>query len=218
MSNCDEGYTSAWAYVTFWCRSQLLTGVHDGAGPADVALADAEAMFKTNGVRPDAGMILYNLTADTSGEVTAVTEGTLTATGVTWDALDLYRIVPITGKKIALLEHQLDMVAANIHAALGAVGACDCTLASWAPDYLAKLNVIEAAVFHRCPCDRTLTSEEKAAYLEWMNEQVRMIREGEIELCAGHTVKGFPAIGYAEQGVTAFNEARIIDNAIRRDS
>ncbi len=218
MSNCTGAFSAPWEYVTFWCRSQLLIGAHEGAGAADVALADATAMFKTNGVRPDAGMVLYNLTTDTSGEVTAVTEGTLTATGVTWDALDLYRIVPITGKKIALLEHQLDMVAANIHAALGAVGACDCTLASWALDYLAKLNVIEAAVFHRCPCDRTLTPEDKAAFLEWVNDQLRMIREGEIELCAGHTVKSYPAMGWAEQAVTPWNAARIIDNAERRNS
>ena len=218
MSNCTGAFSAPWEYVTFWCRNELLTGVHDGAGPADAALADAEAMFKTNSVRPDCGMILYNLTADTSGEVTAVTEGTLTATGVTWDALDLYRIVPITGKTIVLLEHQLDIVASNIHAALGAVGACDCTLASWALEYLKKLNVIEAAVFNRCPCDRVLSSDEKAAHLEWINEQLRMIREVEIELCDGHTIKSVPAIGWAEQAVTPFAAARIIDNAERRDS
>jgi len=147
-----------------------------------------------------------------------VTEGTLTATGVTWDENDVYRIVPITGKQIVTYEQQLDMVASNIHAALGAVGACDCTFASWASEYLKKLNVIETAVFNRCPCDRTLSSDEKAAHLEWINEQLRMIREVEIELCAGHTIKSVPAIGWAEQSVTPFAAARIIDNAERRDS
>jgi len=218
MSNCDGGFTSAWAYVTFWCKEQLLTGVHEDAGPADAALLDSDATFKQDGITANNGMVLYNVTAGTDGEVTAVTETTITATGVTWDALDVYRIVALTGKQIALLEHQLGVVASNIHAAMAAVGACDCTLASWALDYLAKLNIIEAGVFHKCPCDRSLTADDKAAYLEWMNEQLRMIREGEIELCTGHTVKSFPAVGWAEQGVTIFNEARIIDNAERRDS
>jgi len=217
-SGCGGRYTDAWAYAAFWCEGTLLIGAHDGIGATDAALSDADATFKSDGVLINCGMILYNLTAGTSGEVTIVTETTLTATGVTWDALDVYRIVPMTGKQIAKLNHQLDTTASNIHAALGAVGACDCTFASWVPEYLAKLNIIETGIFHRCPCSRTISAEDSAAWLEWMNEQLRMIREGEIELCAGHTVKSFPAIGWAEQGVTIFNEARIIDNAERRDS
>lgn len=217
-SGCDGRYAEAWEYTAFWCTGTLLIGSHDGVGATDAALSDADATFKSDGALINSGMILYNLTAGTSGEVTAVTETTLTATGVTWDALDVYRIVPMTGKQIAKLNHQLDTTAANIHAALGAVGACDCTFASWVPEYLAKLNIIETGIFHRCPCSRTISAEDSATWLEWMNEQLRMIREGEIELCAGHTVKGFPAVGWAEQSVTAFNAARIIDNARRRNS
>ncbi len=218
MSNCTGAFSSPWQYSTFWCEGDLLIGVHEDAGPADAVLLDTGATFAQDGITPNSGMILYNTTAGTYGEVTVVSDTMLTATGVTWDALDAYRIVALTGKQIALLEHQLAVVAGNIHAALAATGACDCTLADWALDYLAKLNIIEAAAFHRCPCDRKLSNEDKAAYLEWMNEQLRMIRDNEIELCAGHTAKGWPAVAWAEQGVTAFNEARIIDNAERRDS
>jgi len=66
-SGCGGRYAEAWEYVIFWCRSQLLMGIHDGVGAADAALEDAEAMFKSNIVLIDCGMILYNLTAGTSG-------------------------------------------------------------------------------------------------------------------------------------------------------
>ncbi|MFA5323888.1 MAG: hypothetical protein WC373_14550, partial [Smithella sp.] len=53
---------------------------------------------------------------------------------------------------LALIEAKLDIAASDIHAALASVGACDCTLATWATNYLIKLNVIDAAVIQQCPC------------------------------------------------------------------
>ena len=46
---------------------------------------------------------------------------------------------------IADIERALDLAASDVHMALAAVGACDCTLASYALSYLKKLNVIDAA-------------------------------------------------------------------------
>ena len=99
---CQTRYASAWEYVTFWCRESILTGASEG-GPAVATLTDSDAQFKSEGIVPNVGMILYNVTQNTAGEVTAVTETTLTATGVTWNVNDIYRLVAIDSKRIALI-------------------------------------------------------------------------------------------------------------------
>jgi len=112
----------------------------------------------------------------------------------------------------------LDLVASDIHAALAATGACDCTFASWANGYLAKINIIEAAVLFQQPCGPELSEDMKKAYLEWITKELDKIRTGKLELCAGETGSEYPAIAWAEMGLTEFNQARIISNDIDRNS
>ena len=95
--------------------------------------------------------------------------------------------------------------------ALAASGACDCSLASWATDYLKKLNVVDAVAFHKCQCGRpNVTDDLRGVYLEWLDRQFELLRMGAIDVCDGATGANFPAIGWAQQSVTEFAAARII--------
>ena len=76
----------------------------------------------------------------------------------------------------SLINRQLDLSASQIHAAMAAVGACDCTLATWATEYLKHLNCVVAALTLQgpCPCPN-LTTEQIAA----LEEIVRSASEKE---------------------------------------
>lgn len=216
---CTDRYATAWQYASFWCRSTIITGEdNSGGAPAHADLADTEVNFVDLGVKANVGMVVYNLTADTSGPITAVGIHSITATGVTWDDGDLYRVVTLEAAVIGEIELYLDITSSDIHAALAAAGACDCTLSSWGAQYLAKLNIVDAGVFHRCPCMNTGLSEERQiALLDWVTNQLVSIRKGEIPLCDGETGSDFPAVGWAEQSVTEFNFQRILENDILRN-
>ena len=216
---CTGRYAEAWQFAGFWCLDQLITGAHDGAGPGDAALQDNDARFLTKGVQANVGMVLYNLTDSTNGPVTAVTETTITATGVTWDNGDLYRITLIDGIQIANIEHWLDVAASDIHAALASVGACDCTLASWATGFLQKLVIIDTILWYNCPCGNPHISDSmKQAYINWMSTQLQNIVSGAIDVCDGATGSNWPSMGFAQQGFDPFSKAMIVYNDILRNS
>lgn len=217
--SCGSTFASAWQFAAFWCVEQLLTGAHGGAGPADAALSDINQQFRTKGVAANQGFVLYNTTAGTSGQVTAVTETTLIATGVTWDNGDAYRITLINGTEVANIQHWLDVAASDVHAAMMATNACDCTLRTGARAYLEKLNIIDAAAYYNCKCGNTyITDAQKGTLLNWMSQQLQMIATNVIELCQGETGAKFPAMGWASQSVTDFAAADIIINDILANS
>lgn len=114
--------------------------------------------------------------------------------------------------QVAYVNGYLDIAAADVHAAMAAVGACDCTLASWATVYLQKLNIIDALVIHNCPCGNRVTDEQRRTWLEWLDRQFELIRTGKIALCAGDTGSEFPAFATIEFSWTVWNEAEIIVN------
>lgn len=217
-SGCGGRYAEAWQFAAFWCVSSIIRNIDNSGIDGKLFLQDSVINFETEGVVADKGMILYNLSDGSSGPVTAVTANTLTAnlsggTDNLWDDDDEYRIVPITAREIATIQHYLDIAASDIHAALAAQGMCSCTFASWAAGYLQKLNVIDAAAYYRCPCaSPQLTDEARQNYLEWMSAQLELIRTGKIELCAGATGAEFPVVDWAEQSSTEFAAARIIFN------
>lgn len=221
---CSGRYAEAWQYTSFWCISSLLKGNDNSGGAGNAFLTDTFVNFQTFGIQPNVGMIVYNLTQGTHGPVTAVTNTTLTATGVSWDDGDEYRIVAMTRAEQSAAENALDIAASDIHSAMFAANACNCDLADWAynaaPDgysYLAKLNIIDAAIYYQCPCSKAHISDEmRRAYLEWIDNQLQLIRTGKLELCDGETGADFPAVDYAELTWTTFNTARIIANTIKR--
>lgn len=214
---CSSRFAEAWEFAAFWCVGALVTGAHDG-GMADPALSDGSMNFPGQAVEANKGMVLYNLTQNTSGPVTGVTTSTLTATGVTWDTGDLYRIVPITLAQINAIEMHLDIVAGNIFAALAARAACDCTWQSWVDDFMKKLNIIEAGALYDCPCGNPrLTDAEKDTLFTYVNDQLERLRNGELVVCVGDTAKDYPAVGYAEIAHTDAIAAQIILNRIDRE-
>ncbi len=213
---CDGRYASSWQYAAFWCISAILLGHDDSGGAGNAFLTDSQVNFRTFGARANVGMILWNLTDGSEGPITAVTQTTLTATlaGGTdnlWDDGDAYRLVTITKVESSAIEHALDISASDIHVFLAASGACDCTLAAWAPQFLAKMNMIFAAAYYVCPCaNPRFTPEQRERLFEQVNDVMEQIRMGQLEVCAGHTGADFPAIGIAQMSVTDMAAARII--------
>jgi len=111
----------------------------------------------------------------------------------------------------ATIETFLDLVMGDISAALAQSGMCDCSLASWAPNFLKKLLIIETAAFYNCPCaNPKLTDEMRVKLIDWASLQLDNIRTMTIDLCAGATGSDFPAIGVAQMSVTEMAAARII--------
>lgn len=184
-------------------------------------LTDTQVDFLRAGVQPNVGMVITNTTQNTSGQVTAVTITTVTATGVTWDDGDAYRIVALDAAQRALIEQNLNVAVTHIHAALAASGACDCTFAAWANDWLAFLNSVIAASFYSCTCGRpsisALSDETRNEYRTWAQGQLDALRDGRFEVCAGETGSEFAITGWAEQGLTEAARARIIARDILRN-
>lgn len=114
--------------------------------------------------------------------------------------------------EVATVNAFLAIAAADVHAAMASVGACDCTLASWAETYLKKLNIIDARVIHNCPCGNRITDDLRRTWLEWLDRQFELIRTGKLALCSGDTGSEYPAFATAEYTWTVWNEAQIIVN------
>lgn len=218
---CTGRYSEAWRFASYFCVEALLSNFDNSGGAANVFLTDTQVNFLEAGVRPNAGMILENTTQNTSGQVTAVTITTVTATGVTWDDGDAYRIVALDAQQRGSVEANLNLAATNIHAALAASGACDCTFAAWADDWLAHLNIVIAAAFYSCTCGRpsisALSDETRTSYREWAQAQLDALRDGRFEVCDGATGSEFAITGWAEQGLTEAARARIIIRDILRN-
>lgn len=119
--------------------------------------------------------------------------------------------------EVADVNNALDLAASDVHVALASAGACDCALADWAPAYLKKLNIIDAAVLHNAPCGgNRLSEEQRDRWREWLERQYELIRSGQVPLCAGDTGSAFPAFGTVEHSWTDWNQAEIIANEARR--
>jgi hypothetical protein len=201
----------------FFCPASTLKRVDNGGGAGVAVLTDTQANFQNAGIRPNVGMILYNLTTGVSGPVIAVTTTTLTATGVTWSNGNTYRVTALTGTEQASIELYLAITAADISAALAATNSCSCTWQSWVWDWLAKLNIIEAAAFYSCPCGNTrLSDEQKQNLLVWATAQLEELRNGNIAVCSGDSGKTYPAIAVAEINHTMWSELEIIEHYDQR--
>lgn len=215
---CVSRYAEAWEYGNMFCIGNMVAGNHGGAGPADAALSDITKDFVSLGYRPFIGQVAYNLTQGTSGVIIAVTETTITASGVTWGALNQYRISTMDATEILTAEHYLNITAVDITIALQAIDACDCTWWTYFSDWAKKVNIIEAAVLHKCPCaSPSLSDGQHAALLQWADQQLEHLRKMEFDPCEGHTGKNFPSTGWAEQATTDFAAANIIYNDILRN-
>lgn len=215
---CTGRYAQAWQFAGFWCVASVLTGADDSGGVGNASLQDLDGNFINRGVEAMVGMVAYNVTAGTSGAITAVTGTAVTAAGVTWSHGDVWRIATIDGEQIATIELYLDVAAADVWAALLANGACDCNLSVPGRAFLEKLNIIDAAAYYQCPCAQPrMTDEVRAKYLDWCTAQLEALRDGRMEVCQGATGSEFPAISWAEQSWTDFAAAQILINKGMRE-
>lgn len=197
----------AWDYGVFWAFYSLHVGLHDGEEGPTTTLADSSADFLA--LEIDEGMPVRNATRGTYGRVLAVATSALT-TDIDWRLHDRYELLPMPAAEVATVERYLEIASSDIHAALAASGQDRCTLADWADGYLRKLCVVNAAVYHRAPCGNPdVDASIKQAYLRWVSEQLELIRTGRLELCAGHTGRDFPAVGWLEHGWTSWVQAEI---------
>jgi len=134
------------------------------------------------------------------------------ATAAQYEALLCAGIDLTDAGEVATVNLFLGIAASDIHAALSAIGACNCTLETWALVYLQKLNIIDAAVLQNCPCGNHLADDRKQVLLEWLERQYELIRTSKIALCAGDTGSEYPAFGVAEYTYTTWNQSQIIIN------
>lgn len=216
---CSGALASPEDYISFFCNSSRIARVHTGENNA-AALTDSMAHFRTMGVEAGVGMILYNLTDGSQGVVTEVSENVITAAlagGVEnlWDTGDSFLIVTITAFERSSITHYLEITASDIHSAMAAQGACDCTLSAWGAQLAIKLNIIDAASFYTCGCMNKLTPEERGQYRAWMDLRLEEIRTGKVDLCeGGGGGSEAPAFGSSKEGVTEFAVAQIISDRI----
>jgi hypothetical protein len=193
-------------------------GADDSGGVGNLFLTCSSMDFVEAGVIAGVGMTLYNLTKNTSGVVTAVSDHTVTATGVTWDSGDLFRIVTISGAEQSSINIFLEMTSGVIAASLASVRACDCTWSNEGRTLLAQLNIISAGLFHSCPCGApNLSDDVRNDLRQWLDSTLEMIRKTDLEVCDGETGSNYPAIGVIQQAATMFGAEQIINNDILRN-
>jgi hypothetical protein len=117
----------------------------------------------------------------------------------------------LTAAEEAQIDVALQLVASDISAALAATNSCDCTWDDWATQLFAKISIIEAAVFHRCPCGRVkLSDATRQNWLVWATQLLEKIRAQEIPVCAGATAKDFPWGGWISTAWTEWSAAEIL--------
>jgi len=212
--SCSGSLATSFDFGVFWCLEELLAGVDDSAGGPAATVTENDRDFTTLGLAP--GMPVYNATKGTYGKVTTIAAHTL-GTTTAWWASDVYNVLPMPPDQVATIERYLAIASGDIHAARAASGGCACTLASWAAEHLRKLCVVEAAVFHNCPCGNARLSDAmKQTYLRWVTDELANIRMGKIELCEGETGSEFPAVGWIEMGWSPWSQGQIVMNRIAR--
>lgn len=94
-------------YETHKDDTALATGTHKGADGASV-LSDPGADFQSCGINSDIGQAVENVTQDTTGNVTASTEDTVTDDGNSWNNGDTYKIYKTATKNSSISKIAID--------------------------------------------------------------------------------------------------------------
>jgi len=116
---------------------------------------------------------------------------------------------------VSEVDRMLELAASDVQSSLAAVGACSCAMPEWATRLAKKLNIIDAGVVYNCSCGPKLSPEARALWLAWLENQYRLIRNQEVDLC-GMTGSTFPAWASAEQSLTLWSYEQIAINRIMR--
>lgn len=118
--------------------------------------------------------------------------------------------------QVTAIESALQLAAGDISMALAASGQCDCTNGAGAAAYLAKLNVMIAAVSLHCACGAQLSDDERTNGQLWIDNQLELLRTGKLTVCAGDTGSESAAFAWAEQALTDWSARDIVFNQILR--
>jgi hypothetical protein len=119
----------------------------------------------------------------------------------------------LTPEQISMIESALRRAAGVINMSVLAQGAGNCPFSTSAEQMLRQIGYVMAAVAYNCRCGSpNMDAAEKQMWLNWVSDQLTLIREGKIELCEGETGRDFPDIGVAEVGWTVFQVQHIRDN------
>jgi len=102
--------------------------------------------------------------------------------------------------------------AARINAALAATAQCDCTFAGWANTLLENMNLIASSLLIYGRCGVGFTDDQREFWSGWLNDQLELIRTGQIDVCLGATGPNYPAYGTATRAVTRWQRAQIVAN------
>ena len=218
---CQGAYATSYDFASLWCLGSFVAGLDTSlAGPnlfiTDTSGVDFTASDPNFNTPVAVGMPLKNVTTGTYGYVVTVAP-TILGTTNAFNPGNLYRIRTISAQQVAEIEEFLLISASDLHAALAASGACDCAFSTWGEKYLTKLNVIDAAVWHNCPCSNPqLKEDEKARLMNWVSTVLDQIVTQKLELCQGETGSAFPAVASAEQNLTLWSEPDIVLNQLLR--
>ena len=217
---CTGRYAEAYDFAIMFGCDAMYVGFDDSGGAANAFVTDSLHDFTSLGdfsPVPLVGWAIYNATAATYGKITSVAAHVLGTTN-TWSNGDEYRIVVLSLQEIATIEQALDIAAADVHDARAAAAGCDCTLSDSGAAYARKLNVIDAAVIHNCPCKHTeLTPDDRRSWLMWLQEELGNIANGNRELCQGETGALFPAVGQIARQLTEWDEVVVQSNSSLRN-
>lgn len=215
---CTGAYATALDYAMTWlCDIISVIGYDDSGGAGNAFLTDTTADFLQYRVL-EAGSPIYNATSGEHGLITGIAT-TILQTTITWDNGDEYWLADMSAEQRVQIEHYLDIAANDIHIARAASGGCSCTLSAWGQGFAKKLNIIDAAIWHECPCAKpNISDERRRDLLFWMNEQLEGIRTVKLELCQGETGSETAARAVAEVNLDEWAEVVIPDNANLRDS
>lgn len=203
---CLQRYAEAFDYAVLWMCEHVDAGLASAGSGAALLVALTED-FVRGGVT--VGMPVYNVTTRTYGKVLTVAATQLVTTN-NWAPGDYWQLASIGADAVATIETFLSIAAGDINAARSSVGGCACDVGNEMDAWLRKLNTVSAAILHNCPCARpNLTDEMRFQFMGWVNDSLKAIRTGEIELCSGHTGSAVPAIAFAQMSWTDWRAAEI---------
>ena len=203
-------------FVVFWGIEMIIAGRDDSGGGPNAFVTDADGLFVENNIVP--GAVIRNLTTGIEGRVTTVTSQTVLQTSTaTWSTGNEYNIAPMDWAEYRVVELSLKKAIGTVAMALTAAGADAASYSTYGLDYLKNLVMLIAVVVHNAPCKGArIDPAQRQQYMEWIQTELTNIRTGKTEVVQGYTGADFPALGWAEQGVTEWAAAQIVFNRIRR--
>jgi hypothetical protein len=219
--NMTTRYAEAWEWAQFFCAASVLTGKHAG-GDGDTSLLDDGAQFQKAGFVPNVGQVVYNLTDNSQGTITAVTYNTLTAPLIggaenMWDTGDDYRAVALTTQQRSTIEGYLNFTSTKVTSALATSNQLSCPKSDDAQAFLGQIAVFLAGAFYNCTCIGVdLSDEVRASYNEFASGELEKLRKLELTVCQGATGRDYPVLDIAEVNYNEFSEWNIRFNAWRR--